>query len=94
MIIRLLRSVGNLVFYLHTVCTVCTCLHSVCRPYYTRQYPFARLVIPLTFFGIGGANFGLERLKELPPVTVKPASRERYVMLLWQQNGASVGKCR
>ena len=56
--------------------------------------------MPLTLFGIGGAIFGLEQLKRLPPVIVKPPLCGHCVMLLWQQRGggvyvqASADKCR
>ena len=96
LIINALRSVDNPVFCMHAVwhlsALICTYLHSSARCMHLSAHPSLRTsapncttVIPPTQFGIGEADFWLERPKNLPPVIILTAPHRHYVMLLWQR---------
>ena len=77
---------------MHAVCTclhlstlVCTLYALVCPPSLQTSAPNCTTVIPPTQFGIGEADFWLERPKDLPPVIVLTAPHRHYVMLLGQR---------
>lgn len=103
LIISLLRSVGNLVFCLHAVCTICTYLHGVCT-YLHGVCPLLYTSVSVCMIGYATYTFWHRGSDFLVRATETTASRYciTALALTWRHAAVAaerwwclrVGKCR